>query len=768
MKNTNQECIFGCTPRPKDEIKEQKEPECIFKKQDIKDNNPIKITKSLFQSQIAHKEDIKKIQNNFNNNNIREIKNEKNILLNNNDINDNNINSIQCKTQFKKKKKMNFLKTSINLNMMDVNVPSFNSNNENDKNIDINFDNNIIINKDNNNILNKNNINNININNNNIKKEYNKDNNIILNNNIDNNNINNINISNENNIENKNIEINNNIKIQNNIENKNIENIIDDNNYNEINATNNINNKNINLILPKNKMNNEIDDNINKNINKNINNNNYNNNINKNMINNNNNKNININSKTSNNIIHNLNNNNLDKMDKEENERNKNNIILRKNSNGSKEINDNKKEVIIKRHKYSEEEIKKKKLEEELSRDQVKDHLKCYICYNKIEKPRMCRNCNKLACEECLKNWFSNKKQCAFCRSKMRFEDTIYVPIMEEISTYFINEAEKEPIINDSCNTCIISRNEEMNSYDNNEKGNENKCKEHNALYEYHCVQCNQNYCSNCLLFFNKSARIHENHFILPISQLESMEIKETIDEFRKLDISKKNIEDLIKLCNLKIKEMEIEKSQNLNILDMIKKNINDKLDTHKKAYTNQYNSLKSKDDEITRAFETTPIALQNIVNSKDHGQGEKIYEHIKSINKGYVRNYDTNTNKLKNNFIESFTTEQFEFTLPNEGTFTEYMDIFNKQLNNFIPDNQIQILLKYIKNYMCFTIVIKNVNNNYHQDKVRYYGFIIIQNKKYECEFVVTEDKVNFDKHILTVKISSNHFISFKDEIIK
>ena len=713
MSKTNPQCIFGGTPRP-EENKEQNKTECIFKKHDNKDNNPIKITSSLFQSQLVNKEE-NKIDNNNNNNQNK-----------NNDF-DNDLNSMQCKT-FTKKKKKNFLNTSINVNIMDFNDPSSSSNNNNHNNNEININNNIVINNDNNIIINKNN-------------------NTILNNN----NENNIFIRNENNKEDKKIEINNNVKIQNKIEDKKIENIFDSFRDNRINNINNIHNYNINLIHPKNNMNNINIENNNNNIINNVNNN-YNNNINKNIINNNinnnNNKIININGKTSKESSEqNIKNNyNLDLVDKEENDKK---TQVRKNS----------------RHKYSQEEIKKKKLEEELSRDQVKDHLKCYICYNQIKKPRMCKYCNKLACEECLKNWLSNKNKCAFCRTKMRFEDTVYIPIMEELSTFFMNEVEKEPVNYDSYNSFVISGNDEMNPNDNNENGNENKCQTHNNPYEYYCVQCNQNYCPKCLIFINEDVKIHENHIIIPLNKLENMQIKETIDEFRKLDISKKNVDELIKICNLKIKEMEIEKNQNLVILDMIKNHINDKLDNYIKTYNKKYNSLKSRDDAITRAFETTPIALQNIVNSKDHGQGEKIYEHIKSINKGYERIVDINSVKLKNNFIESFSTEQIEFILPDGGKFTENLEICLKQSNHFIPDNEFKILIKYLKNNINFNIIIKNTKKNYHQDKIKYYGYIIIQNKKYDCEYVVTEDKINFDKHILTAQISYNNFISFKDE---
>ncbi len=31
--------------------------------------------------------------------------------------------------------------------------------------------------------------------------------------------------------------------------------------------------------------------------------------------------------------------------------------------------------------------------------------LQCYICLQKVKKPRMCPHCSKLACLDCLKQW---------------------------------------------------------------------------------------------------------------------------------------------------------------------------------------------------------------------------------------------------------------------------------------------------------------------------------------------------------------------------
>lgn len=43
------------------------------------------------------------------------------------------------------------------------------------------------------------------------------------------------------------------------------------------------------------------------------------------------------------------------------------------------------------------ESIEEKKLE-----NQIREHLKCYICLAKVKNPVMCKFCNKLSCRSCI------------------------------------------------------------------------------------------------------------------------------------------------------------------------------------------------------------------------------------------------------------------------------------------------------------------------------------------------------------------------------
>ena len=46
----------------------------------------------------------------------------------------------------------------------------------------------------------------------------------------------------------------------------------------------------------------------------------------------------------------------------------------------------------------------------------------------KIEKPRICPNCHKIACEKCLKNWYDKgNNNCGYCRATLSFDKMISV-----------------------------------------------------------------------------------------------------------------------------------------------------------------------------------------------------------------------------------------------------------------------------------------------------------------------------------------------------
>ena len=516
--------------------------------------------------------------------------------------------------------------------------------------------------------------------------------------------------------------------------------ILDNNNNNNINNYYNNNNNNININKDNNnKKDNEI--NINNNI---INDNSHNN----------------INDKKNNNTAINFSIKNDVNLAYKEKDNSKNINLLQ--INNKKHIR--KKSYDIKQKNLEEE--KKKKLQKE-NLAQVNDQIKCYICFDIIKNPRMCKYCNRLACEQCLITWFKSKTICGFCKKGTKLDEMIKIPFFDNgIYNYLYNQVNKfnnsefsengqneENILNEN-NSKVDVRNDSTNvKYDSN------ICEKHGREYESYCVNCNQNLCSNCTLFFDKSSLVHNGHVIVRIKNNQCKE------ELIKLNETKNEIDDLINLLNLKIRELEIEKNQNVVYIDDIKKNLNDTYEYELNNLKKEYNILENKRDECANSLETLPNTLKNIIDLNDYGQGEKILEHIQKINKS--DNYQIKQIDFKNNFIESFRTEEKEIILPENGEHKEGQVIYEESSNDFIPNYSLKYLFKNMNQDTNIAIILDKKNNNITEDKIKFYGFIIFKFKNYNSEFVKLENKSlnKVNQYLLQIKINTNNFIRFKDE---
>ena len=708
----------------------------------------------------------------------------------------NNKNALNPKTIVNKNH--NLLETGININLQPK-EDSKNNNNESKDNNMININNNRRTYSFKNKYSNVNNINNLNL-------EQNKIN--LINDEI-NNNINNIinnntqiynNKNRKNNFNNNNQGINNqknniifndnrinqdildNNYINNNQRNKNKNNNIDNN---IIQINNDHNNKEININLNKkgqngknlfnNNQNNIIQNNnkkqnINIHININQNNEDHNSNKSKTQI---------INSKK--NRIHNNNNLNMNPVN---NEQNYNKIIEINNrqqnlmekcdlfqsvicfGENKKSNNINRENRINQRKK---EELLKKKKQDERNKAEIKDKLKCYICMDRLKKPRICKFCNRPSCEYCLKNWLKTKDQCGFCRKKISFEDTIEIPIINDIAEFFMKNIEnaENSSENDNSNQIYGSY---MSFISSNFEGDEDICPKHKKKYEHFCFQCNEKYCDKCLSFLDDSFKIHEKHNIIPLEQMEKNKTvaNDIVEELKKMKQSNLEIDNLINQCNMKIEELEIQKNNFMKQIDFISNEIKTDLDQTLFKINKEYDKIKSKTVEIDNTIDTTPKALKNIIYSKDHGQGKKIYEHITDLNKfDLERNALNSFNSLKNKlYIETYISENMEIIVPDNksNNFKDNQTIIKEQSCNLIPDIDMKIFFEYSLNNVCLSIKLKNKNNN-NIDLSKILCFVIFMKKTNSCEFNKLEQKKENNEIKLTTNISSYVFNSFKDE---
>ena len=659
-------------------------------------------------------------------------------------------NNLNPETEIKLNRKKNILKESINMNIFPI---------DDNK---INIISNNIINNNNNNINN----NNINVNNNYNRRTYSYKNN---NNNI-NNNINNIN-RNRNPPDYLSKDLNF------------IYNVFDNKNNKIVNNPNNINDEVLNFPINKKRKSNIYKNNIN--INNNMDNNKQiNNQI---QIKNNQNNNIIINKAQNNNEIININENrnknNIININNNPNKDNNNNIIIKENNKEKKgrenlfksviflneDSNDVNKAQEKKNKQKSKEEIFKKKKQNENNKAEIKDKLKCYICFNQLRKPRLCKYCNRPACDSCLRNWLREKHSCGFCRKKINYEETFEIPIISDIADFFIKaiykEDDKKPNIKDDLNNNKI-----FDSYTqimSSSKFKDDECSKHKKKYEYYCLQCNEKYCDKCLTIFNDSAKIHENHMIVPLEQLdENKNANEIMTEYNKLKQTNKKLEDLINLCNQKLNELQIERNNFINQIEFIESGKNLSLDSLIFQLNNKYDLIKSKTDEFNNSIDTTPIALKNIIKLNDYGQGKQIYDHLSSLNK-LALEIDYIKDLPKDFFnLESFISDNLEIIVPNlDNRLNINQPIINVQLDNLIPNVNINISFEYRSYDVCFNVNLKN-NVDSKIDLSKILCFIIFKKKNYGIEFLLLQNRIKKNNEIdLYSNISLSVFNSFAND---
>ena len=342
-------------------------------------------------------------------------------------------------------------------------------------------------------------------------------------------------------------------------------------------------------------------------------------------------------------------------------------------------------------------------IEEKSKMTKIKELMTCFLCHEKVCNPRICPNCYKIACEECLKKWFNNKNnnKCFHCHNNITLEKMIFIPVINNISN-ILNKITLD-LKNDSSlvfrqlnskktyNNLNKNRMNKKNNVDSN-RGNISCCtmgnikqkspnnsldlrhcfkqtkhrklpnsisetpisyapknesiyKEHcpthpDQLLFYYCVDCEKSYCRTCFVFFGQEKNNHNGHQIL-----------------------------------------DYEKFKNKNNLELLKqtkdlKENNDKIN----FFINQCEYLKN-------CYLNEKEIVNNYIKSFINSYNEKIDENIKIINDLIInyKNYNQQINQTRENIKKYYSAKNPEINI-NE------MNILNdiKKTNNFLYANDI------------------------------------------------------------------------------
>ena len=403
------------------------------------------------------------------------------------------------------------------------------------------------------------------------------------------------------------------------------------------------------------------------------------------------------------------------------------------------------------KQRESEEEKREREFKEK-ERNDIRDKLKCYLCFGKINKARLCLNCQKIACENCVKNMLLKHSKCLNCKKPSTLNDIILLPFMDDITNFFINiennqnqnkqkENQRNVIIDedDKEENIKIYNNIDIKNVDNIEK-NKKRCPEHNDKYiEYYCFQCGENLCPKCLLFFKQSViEKHKDHTIASLSDLKNYNIKDAIEEYNKLKNSKEELNELFLECQLKLKKLTIKKEIALKNLEETKKetelNFMEKINLLKDLSKN----IESKKEVLENSIDSVPNSFINIINQKDLIQGKQILKELKKLNSQLKSFEDLNPRKEENKtniYFETFESDEINLKLPQNGQYLEELNICNKKIN-LMNEHECRLKMDLLGGNLVCTLSIKIDSNYYNKYHPMFRGYLMLINSDKRCEY--------------------------------
>eukprot|EP00871_Galdieria_phlegrea_P004135 jgi/Galph1/4722/GphlegSOOS_G3400.1 len=124
---------------------------------------------------------------------------------------------------------------------------------------------------------------------------------------------------------------------------------------------------------------------------------------------------------------------------------------------------------------------------------------RCFVCFGRLEDPKLCPCCGKMCCHSCIRRWLTQHSECPHCRSELSMERLISCRFVEEIK----GELERFQFRSES------------------DSSREMICQKHDLELKYFDVTCGLCICAECAMFTEE----HRTH---KFDKLESIYKKRT------------------------------------------------------------------------------------------------------------------------------------------------------------------------------------------------------------------------------------------------
>ena len=372
---------------------------------------------------------------------------------------------------------------------------------------------------------------------------------------------------------------------------------------------------------------------------------------------------------------------------------------------------------------------KEKNIKEENIGNEIKDTVKCKMCFQKMVHPKMCPKCQNISCEKCLYNWFlkEQNKECNYCKEPINFYEFISVPFMDTIVDFV------EKVIYDrkkfsssfqnnfDCNINNINNiNEEILKNDISNALND-CCEIHNSekIY-YFCLNCNKGYCKTCFVFFGKEKDRHINHKIIEYSNYKKLNLPLLKQKEEEIDINIKNINEIVDQYNSYKQLYQFEQKTINDYILLIQKEYNKKIDE-------MIDNINRKIDELSQSLE---------IYQKTKKEIDEYYKNISAksritTNMQYLIDKIEKINHDKNKFNELLFEPEENINLKVYKSKNEQFNYNDKYLN------------KTIKLGNNFEIIIDNKKSNYININLS----IPKDNKKHFYKVIIYFKNIQFNK---------------------
>ena len=379
----------------------------------------------------------------------------------------------------------------------------------------------------------------------------------------------------------------------------------------------------------------------------------------------------------------------------------------------------------------------------EIINSEIKDTVKCYICFDTINNPKMCPNCHRMACEKCLYNWFQieHKKNCGFCREKVNFNDMISVPFMSTV----VNFVEKIFDDKDENNKIIIEQLRECCSDHPDEK-----------LY-YYCLDCKKGYCKTCFVFFGNEKYKHLNHNIIEYEQYKNLNFASFKLNEEKINKKIKGFEDYIKRCESYKKAYEFERILGNKVIISLQKEFNRLIDDNIRIINDQILKIKSyieyyENDkkEITEVYWKFVKNCKNDFNECQKMAQNLVYKIENDISKKLISGKDIEKfNEMTQNIqMRTYQTKLGEFN--HENFFLSKSLKLGNSPYDIIIDNR-------LRNEVLITLMIPKEKITFGHN---FTSFIFIRKKGGETEtYELEESKEDLENFYYKKRIPWNYF---------